>query len=318
MRRVFAFLTVLFVSFSVFCATWTFSSPYRHIYAYRYQLNSESEDGWTYVNPDVNTVTIDDAKDGDVLYVQLSLNGNTWSPSGMAEYVAPIKEVTSDDVVSQESVEALEGSEPQEESLPDEDIPSSTIPLIADGTTTPSIVGITDERRNRQFEFAFDIDVGADIFYDNSLKVIPYTGLVLDFKNIASPTYWFGFGVRVKGGASYVPVDGNVVNLFSGDNLALSYYGDVNLAFSFIVADSVDLTLALGGGFSFDNSLVPPLFNAGDFTFSPYVDLGASLDRYFGPLFHIGLSYYCKYYFAESFDQGLFNHNVALHLGFTF
>ena len=289
MKRILVFLIVLLCSFSIFCTTtWTWSSPYRHTYGFRYQLNTDEADNWTYVSPDVTSLTLDDVPDGTTLYVQLSLDGETWSPSGEATYIME-----------------------KEEEVPD-------VPEIREA----SITAAEDERLNRRFEFAFDIDFGTDMYYEEGLSVSPYLGAVLDFKNIYSPCHWFGLGVRVKGGASFNPVEGkNIITAFvDGRGFAdfnIGGYLDASLGLSFIVADSVDLTLSAGGGLTMLNDTVPSLFSIKDTAFGTYVVAGASLDRYFGQMFHLGLSYSFKHFFEKG-TQGLNTHNVGIHMGLTF
>ncbi len=285
MKRILAFLLVAMISFSAFAAvSWSWTSPYRNTYGFRYQVNGESEDGWTYVDSSVTELTDENADYGDTLYVQLSLDGKTWSESGVAEYAYPEEPAAPGNV----------------------DI------------STPSIVGVSGERQNRKFEFSIDLDLGSDISYRETLSVVPYTGLVFDFKNIYSPSPWFGLGLRLKGGAEYAPKDGNVLNLLEPGNLYPAGYTDLSLALSFIVADSVDLTLAFGGGLTVQNISVPALFSIDAFNFGTYALAGLSLDRYFGPAFHIGISYYAKYFFADSFENGQFVHNAGLRMGITF
>ena len=90
MKRILAFLLVAMISFSAFAAvSWSWTSPYRNTYGFRYQVNGESEDGWTYVDSSVTELTDENADYGDTLYVQLSLDGKTWSESGVAEYAYP-------------------------------------------------------------------------------------------------------------------------------------------------------------------------------------------------------------------------------------
>ena len=288
MKRFLVFLTVLFCAFSVFCTTtWTWSSPYRHTYGFRYQLNTDDADNWTYVSSDVTSLTLDDVPDGTTLYVQLSLDGNTWSPSGEATYVVSKEEVPE-------------------------------VPAIREATITAA----DDERLNRNFEFAFDLDLGTDMYYDEGLSVTPYVGGVMDFKNIYSPCYWFGLGLRLKGGASFVPVEGkNIITAFvDGNGFAdfnIGGYLDASLALSFIIADSVDLTLSVGGGLTMLNNTVPSLFDIKGMDVGTYALAGATLDRYFGQVFHIGISYYFKHFFQENTD-GLNTHNVGIHMGLTF
>lgn len=287
MKRLAGVFILFFTVFSLFSATtWTWSSPYRNTHGFRYQLNTDTEDNWTYVSSDVTSLTLENVPDNTTLYVQLSLDGINWSPSGVATYVPE----RNDDV--------------------------STPPA------RPTITSAEDMRRNRNFEFSMDIDLGFDTFYSDHLNVAPYLGGVLDFKNIYSPTYWFGLGLRVRGGASFTPTNGNIITVFTQGNgfadLDKGIYLDTSLALSFIVADSVDLTVAAGGGLTMLNDSLPSLFSIGSYGFGTYVQAGASLDRYFGQMFHIGISYYFKHFFSSGGVDSLNVHDIGLHLGLTF
>lgn len=285
MKRILVFLIVLLCSFSIFCTTtWTWSSPYKNTYGFRYQFDGDDGDNWTYVSPSVTTLTLDNVPEDTTLYVQLSLDGVNWSPSGIATYLPK-----------------------EEETVEEKGI---------------SIVSADDVRMNRNFEFAFDFDFGADMFYSQSLNVVPYVGAVLDFKNIYSPTYWFGLGLRVKSGLSFAPIGGkNIITVFVDGNgfadLDKSAYLDASLALSFILVDSVDLTVSLGGGLSLLSSTFPSLFTIGDYEAGVYAVAGATLDRYFGQMFHLGISYYFKHFFADG-AAGLNLHSLGFHLGLTF
>ena len=287
MKRLAGVFILFFTVFSLYSATtWTWSSPYRNTHGFRYQLNTDTEDNWTYVSSDVTSLTLENVPDNTTLYVQLSLDGINWSPSGVATYV------------------------------PERNDEVSTPPA------RPTITSAEDMRRNRNFEFSMDIDLGFDTFYSDHLNVAPYLGGVLDFKNIYSPCHWFGLGVRVKGGASFNPVEGkNIITAFvDGRGFAdfnIGGYLDASLGLSFIVADSVDLTLSAGGGLTMLNDTVPSLFSIKDMAFGTYVVAGASLDRYFGQMFHLGLSYSFKHFFEKG-TQGLNTHNVGIHMGLTF
>ena len=72
---------------SLSAATWVWSTPYDNVTGYRYQIGSESEEGWIYVGSDVTSLTLD-SKEETTIYVQLTVDdGRFWSPSGVATYV---------------------------------------------------------------------------------------------------------------------------------------------------------------------------------------------------------------------------------------
>ena len=100
-------------------ATWVWSTPYDNVTGYRYQIGSESEDGWVEVGKDVTSLTID-SKEETTLYVQLTVdNGRFWSPSGIATYVP-------------QSVPAVENLTNQDQNVVDGVvIPTSTVSYVA-------------------------------------------------------------------------------------------------------------------------------------------------------------------------------------------
>ncbi len=279
MKKLSVFLIVLSVAFSAFGAvTWTWSSPYRNTYGFRYQFDTDQGDNWTYVSSDVRSLSLDSVPNNTTLYVQLSVDGLTWSPSAIATYVAEAAESDAD----------------------------------AEQERTISIVGSSEPRRNRNFEFALDMAAGADILMGEDFSAFPYLGLSLDFKNIYSPSYWFGLGARVNAGST-----SSAANLFGIFSESFSFsslgaYLDLSLAMSFIIAESTDLTLLLGAGLTGFNTPAE-LFQIGGYDFGSYLLGGVTLDQYLGPMFHIGLSYSYKFFFGNAHV-----HSAGLRFGLTF
>ncbi|NLZ67514.1 MAG: hypothetical protein GX903_00695 [Spirochaetales bacterium] len=86
MKKVLVLVLLISISFSAFAATWSWSSDYKNVTYYRYQLNGEEADKWTVVNKDVTSVSLD-TEETAMLFVQQSLDyGQSWSKSGFAEY----------------------------------------------------------------------------------------------------------------------------------------------------------------------------------------------------------------------------------------
>ena len=86
-RVALAIAVALIAVTSLSAATWVWSTPYDNVTGYRYQIGSESEEGWIYVGSDVTSLTLD-SKEETTIYVQLTVdNGRFWSPSGVATYV---------------------------------------------------------------------------------------------------------------------------------------------------------------------------------------------------------------------------------------
>ena len=47
MKKVLVLVLLISISFSAFAATWSWSSDYKNVTYYRYQLNGEEADKWT-------------------------------------------------------------------------------------------------------------------------------------------------------------------------------------------------------------------------------------------------------------------------------
>ncbi len=98
MKKVLVLVLLISLSFSAFAATWSWTTDYKDITNYRYQLNGEEADKWIVVSNTVKNVTLD-TNVTSVLYVQQSLdNGQSWSKSGFAEYYIEPKVVVQPEV----------------------------------------------------------------------------------------------------------------------------------------------------------------------------------------------------------------------------
>ena len=118
-RTVLAIAVALVAVTSLSAATWVWSTPYDNVTGYRYQIGSESEDGWIYVGSDVTSLTLD-SKEETTIYVQLTVdNGRFWSPSGVATYVP-------------QSVPAVEHLTNQDQNIVEGAVGEAVLPVIED------------------------------------------------------------------------------------------------------------------------------------------------------------------------------------------
>lgn len=117
-RIALAIAVALIAVTSLSAATWVWSTPYDNVTGYRYQIGSESEEGWIYVGSDVTSLTLD-SKEETTIYVQLTVdNGRFWSPSGVATYV-PQSVLTVENLTNQDqNIVGAEVAEVVEEVLP--------------------------------------------------------------------------------------------------------------------------------------------------------------------------------------------------------
>ncbi len=87
LRKLLVFCVILSSVASLFAGTmtaqwsWILDDP--EVTAYRYQLDGEESDGWTVLDGDTDSVTIEglDAEKEYTLYLQRSYDGVNWSPS---------------------------------------------------------------------------------------------------------------------------------------------------------------------------------------------------------------------------------------------
>ena len=90
LKRLALILLILCVALSAVAADqviWTWGCE-ESVNYFRYQLNVQDPEGWTVVDGNVTSVQLE-TKGGDVLYVQSSYDGETWSESGSHTYVLP-------------------------------------------------------------------------------------------------------------------------------------------------------------------------------------------------------------------------------------
>lgn len=114
MKKVFLLLAGLLFPVLLFSASWSWSSSYINVTNFRYQLDNELEDEWKIVPSNVTSLTVDGGENS-VLFVQQSLDyGRSWSPSGIAKYVADNK-IMIEEVKIEEAEKAEEVSVPSKE-----------------------------------------------------------------------------------------------------------------------------------------------------------------------------------------------------------
>ncbi len=89
--------------------TWSWNLHDEDISLYRYQLNSEDDEGWTTVDSTVTSVSLESDSESDTLFVQASRDGIIWSESGYATFVRENEEVIP--VIEPEETEEAVSSE---------------------------------------------------------------------------------------------------------------------------------------------------------------------------------------------------------------
>ena len=277
MKRIVVVLALfVLATFGIYASAWVWYSPYANVTNYRYQLGGEAEDGWTYVDSSVESFSVDEDST-ETLYVQLSLDGGkTWSPSGMATFT----------------------------------------PDVLAGSGDESFMPTSSARR---YQTMIDVFLG----FDFSDTVNYNIGAELAFKNVYSPVSFFGLDVALSGGAIAHPETGNDLwNIMWAGNIVkpayydMAYFVDAGLYADFYVGP-FDFAMGVGGGVHFfENERRITLASMGTYNMNAYVFAGARLERYFGSVFHLGLSYKFKYSFGKELP-GEIGHSADLHIGLT-
>ena len=101
--------------------SWLLDDP--DISAFRYQIDSESDDGWTVLPADTDSITIDglDSSVEYAFYLQRSYDGENWSESAVsyakATETAPIEPVVEEEPAPVEETVVAEEPAPAEEEV---------------------------------------------------------------------------------------------------------------------------------------------------------------------------------------------------------
>ena len=192
-RRLVVLSLVLLVplfSLSSASLTWSWNLHDEDISFYRYQLNSEDDDGWTVVDSTVTSVSLESDSESDTLYVQASRDGIIWSESGHATFVPekteeilPIAEpaeieesVTAPAESSEAENEAEQPAEPQPEPEPTAEEAAVTVEETtetAEPEEKPATDTIIETAEEKKSFSAFSV----------RLDVTPYTLTLYSFVN---------------------------------------------------------------------------------------------------------------------------------------
>lgn len=286
-RIVSILLLALLIPAVAFAATWTWTSKYEGVTDYRYQIGSESEDGWIYVDKDTKSITLD-SKNPTVVYVQLSVDGGkTWSPSGSAFYDPTVPFVPESE--KEEVVEL---------------VPVST--------------GYTYTGRT------FNMNFFAGSEYVGKKNVLS-TGLAFDFVTY-KPADFFDLDVKFDMGALFEPtIDGiknpTLMDYFKNlSNLKMSYgaFSDLSLIANFYLG-GFNFGLGGGGGASFiygPSESYPTLYSIKDFNLSPYIHAIADVDIHIGKSGTFSVTYKLKYLFDQDMANNKLAHALTVGMGF--
>ncbi len=286
MKKFSAFLLILLLPALVFSATWHWDSQYNNIKGFRYQADGEDDASWIYVGPDTTSVTLSD--DVETLFVQQTLDGITWSPSGFAK------------------VEAEE-EEKQQESI-----------VVADDAS--------EEILTRPFAFSLDLAYGAEVtesHFAPSLNLSFDFKNIIRFSNDVA-----AFNLRLSGGLTLLTQDEQTIFDYIQNGSFLSWakydkvgYGDLTFAFDMKIGSN-DISLGIGAGFAgysaeSKNSMIS-LFDVNGICFYPYLVASATAKHYLGSVFFLGVRYDFRYAFTSDFLNGEMSHLGLLNFGFTF
>ena len=146
---------------------WEMNDP--DVQYFRYQLDSESEDGWTVVPADVLSYSQSglDGSRSYTLYLQQSYDGINWSASASAasEPAVPAEaEFTAEPAVAEETEEIPV----VEEAVPVEEEPVEVVEAVVPETEEPAEiapVAVAEDEGTFKFTFGFGGGVGFDILY---------------------------------------------------------------------------------------------------------------------------------------------------------
>ncbi len=209
--------------------TWEWLNIDPDVAFFRYQVDSEAEDGWTIVPSDVTTYTAEmlDGSQSYALYLQQSYDGIWWSESAVS-YSEPLMEEevfeeeafvddTADDAafVAEEAVIAEEVSpveeapvaeeapveEPAAEEAPaEETAPAEEAPAPAEeAAPAEEVPAAPVEVKDNNFHFIFGLEGGAiaNVAHD---RYVVNGGFALNFVNIANKKVDFTIGLGGFGG----------------------------------------------------------------------------------------------------------------------
>ena len=278
--------------------SWLLDDP--DISAFRYQIDSESDEGWTVLPADTDSITIDglDSSVEYAFYLQRSYDGENWSESAVSyakatetapiepvieEEPAPVEETVvaeepapaEEEVVAVEEAVAVEETAPVEEVAPAEEevIPAEKEVVVVEEITPAEAPA---EKAPAESRFAFSLlprfGVASTLFdFDRALAEV---GIGFDFAHIISAGDHFSLGLRSDLVCNFLPVEGSwtyedKLEYFNIMNYAESVLLDLKLMMD-VTAGPMDLYIGGGAGYGICNPVDAPnledLFKLYDFS----------------------------------------------------
>lgn len=245
---VLAALLVPVMATQTMSVSWKWSHEDLDVAYYRYQLNGESEEGWTVVS---NSVLSYEASDLDPyssysLYLQCSYDGENWSESAVA--VAEPLLVAEPEPVEEETPAIVEPL-PVEEEPQAEDI--AVAPVEESAVTAP-----VKEKPEYGYKTNLLITAGAgtNVTFDKFALdgAFPRFGVALEFQNIVHAGPW-GIGLRVDVNSILSP-EMQDWNKFDIKNLNIWYDSSADAKLMMYLGNnSFDFYFGGGAGYSIFN-----------------------------------------------------------------
>ncbi len=261
---------------------WEMNDP--DVQYFRYQVGSESDDGWTVVPSNVLSYS-QSGLDGSLshtLYLQQSYDGINWSASASAASEPAVPE----------AVESVEAQETEEASAVEEEVavvPAETEETAAEDVAVPEeepvaetpadepvqvapvapAAAVEDKQDGMKFTLGFGGGIGIGI--NNDFDLDARASMQLGFEDILASDA-AGLDVRVNLGAVADPVFAASEifdNMFKLSQYRKSLYADLMVGGN-VKLGSAQIYLALGGEFVVDygHNAARALFSAGNFNFN--------------------------------------------------
>lgn len=270
MKNVKKVIMILFVLFALIVpvlaqqsmsVSWKWNHDDQDVSYYRYQLNSESEEGWTVVP---NTVLSFEATELDpyssyTLYLQCSYDGENWSESAVAVaepllVAPPVEEVA----VAEAPVEEAKVEAVVEEVAVAEPVEVIEAEPVAEpeAVVEPAPVAKAEKKAKTPYSYKTNllITTGAatDVTFDKFALngAYPRVGLALEFQNIVHAGQW-GLGLRFDIDSVIMPSEQDW-NKFDIKNLWFDSSADAKLMM-YLGNEKFDYFLGGGVGYSIFN-----------------------------------------------------------------
>ena len=289
--------------------TWGWKASQDGVLAFRYQLDGEDDSNWAYVDSSILSYTSQelDAAVHHTLFVQQTIDGLTWSPSGYRTYEA----IADQDVESQpdevvppavieEPVAKIEVVAAGPAVVVDEPVEESPVqePAVTSSVVQPVVppVRVTSKKATKSIELAafgagkldnylftgwFDL---AGAYVNMRTMVLPSATLDFITANFKTPEQKTALGLRF--GLGYQLYESSGTNVHFGDIHALG-----SLTFSLSEKVQLDISAGLSG--------VVVLADISGVSVSAFNV--ASIDWFYGPVAQVSF----RYMLGEAFSLGL-------------